>query len=82
GFDEQSIILMNYKPSFTSEEYGQPNYAQLQEVSIPEISTGAEDNSEMGVFNYLQQPQRETNLRASLNEYLRFGLEAGIFYQS
>lgn len=82
GFDEQSIILINYKPSFTSEKYGEPNYAQLRQFSLPKISTGAEDNSEMGAFNYLQQPQRETNLRASLNEYLRFGLEAGIFYQS
>ncbi|MBE9199597.1 MULTISPECIES: hypothetical protein [unclassified Nodularia (in: cyanobacteria)] len=82
GFDEQSIILMNYNPSFTSEKYGKPNYAQLSQFSLPEISTGAEDNSEMGAFNYLQQPQRETNLRASLNEYLRFGLEAGIFYQN
>lgn len=82
GFDEQSIILMNYKPSFTSEKYGKPNYGQLSQFSLPEISTGAEDNSEMGAFNYLQQPQRETNLRASLNEYLRFGLEAGIFYQT
>ncbi|KZL49161.1 hypothetical protein A2T98_14190 [Nodularia spumigena CENA596] len=81
GFDEQSIILMNYKPNFTSEKYGEPNYGQLSQFSFPEISTGAEDNSEMGAFNYLQQPQRETNLRASLNEYLRFGLEAGIFYQ-
>jgi hypothetical protein len=34
----------------------------------------------MGVFNHLQQPQREANLRAALEEYLRFGLEAGLFY--
>ena len=25
-------------------------------------------------------PQREANLRAALDEYLRFGLLAGIFY--
>jgi hypothetical protein len=34
----------------------------------------------MGVFNQLKQPQREANLRTALEEYLRFGLEAGIFY--
>jgi hypothetical protein len=28
------------------------------------------------------QPQREANLRVRLNEYLRFGLEAGVFYVS
>jgi hypothetical protein len=33
----------------------------------------------MGVFCMLQQPQREGNLRTALDEYLRFGLEAGIF---
>src|ERR1043166_1362273 len=27
-------------------------------------------------------PQRKANLSASLNEYLRFGLEAGIFFAS
>jgi len=28
----------------------------------------------------LKQPQRESNLRIALDEYLRFGLEAGIFF--
>jgi len=36
----------------------------------------------MGAFHNLYQPRREENLRAALNEYLRFGLEAGIFYAS
>ena len=34
----------------------------------------------MGVTHELYQPQRETNLRLRLDEYLRFGLEAGFFY--
>jgi hypothetical protein len=34
----------------------------------------------MGAFSHLRQPQREANIRANLAEYLRFGLEAGIFY--
>jgi hypothetical protein len=32
------------------------------------------------VFCSLKQPQREGNLRIALDEYLRFGLEAGIFF--
>ena len=36
----------------------------------------------MGAFHDLYQPQREINLRVRLDEYLRFGLEAGIFYAS
>jgi hypothetical protein len=36
----------------------------------------------MGVFHDLFQPQREAYLRARLQEYLRFGLEAGVFHAS
>ena len=68
------------RPQFTSVHYGNPAYAQLAQVCADEIRTGAEDGSEMGVFSLLQQPQREANLRIALEEYLRFGLEAGIFY--
>ena len=68
------------KPSFTDVHYGHPAYAQLYLQCPVEIRTGAEDEAEMGVFHHLQQPQREANLSASLDEYLRVGLEAGIFY--
>jgi hypothetical protein len=34
----------------------------------------------MGAFNHLKGALREANLRQVLREYLRFGLEAGIFY--
>jgi hypothetical protein len=67
-------------PSFTSTDYGDPGYGQLSTVCPEEIRIGAENGSEMGAFSHLKQPQRETNLRVNLNEYLRFGMEAGIFY--
>ncbi|HKE55175.1 MAG TPA: hypothetical protein VKB46_00680, partial [Pyrinomonadaceae bacterium] len=67
-------------PSFTSIHYGDPGYAQLRLKSPLEIRTGAEDGAEMGVFCHLKQPQRETNLRIRLEEYLPFGLDAGIIY--
>ena len=73
-------VLDRLQPVFTSLIYGSPAYSQLSPVCPVEIFTGAEDNSEMGVFSTLQQPQREKNLLAALEEYLRFGLEAGIFY--
>ncbi len=68
------------KPSFTDLRYGQPGYVQLFLQCPEEISKGADDEAEMGVFHHLQQPKREANLGASLEEYLRVGLEAGIFY--
>ena len=67
-------------PSFTALQYGLPGYAQLRLSCPRQIRTGAEDEAEMGVFHKLYQPQRETNLRVRLDEYLRFSLEAGIFY--
>ena len=67
-------------PSFTSRRYGSPAYAQLREGCPAEITTGAEDGSELGVFSHLKQPQRESNLRIRLDEYLPFGLEPSIVH--
>jgi hypothetical protein len=53
---------------------------QLRRSTHSAIRTGASDESEMGAGHELYQPQRETNLRIRLDEYLRYGLEAGFFY--
>jgi hypothetical protein len=71
---------LRIKPQFTSLRYGDSGYGQLSQRCAVEIRTGADNESEMGAFNELMQPQRETDLRVRLDEYLRFGLEAGIFY--
>jgi hypothetical protein len=68
------------RPQFSSLRYGDPDYGRLSQGCAREIRTGADDESEMGAFHKLYQPQREINLRVRLTEYLRFGLEAGIFY--
>ena len=70
------------RPHFTSLRYGDPGYCQLRQVTSDKIRCGAHDESEMGVLHGLYQPQRETNLRVRLEEYLRFGLEAGLIYAS
>jgi hypothetical protein len=70
------------RPHFTSLRYGDAAYCQLREVTPESIRRGANDESEMGVLHGLYQPQREINLKVRLDEYLRFGLEAGIFYVS
>lgn len=67
-------------PRFTSLRYGDPGYCQLTIDTPREIRRGAEDESEMGVFSSLRQPQREDGLRLRFEEYLRVGLEAGIFF--
>ena len=68
------------RPQFTSLRYGDPGYCQLGRLCAAQIARGADDESEMGVFHDLHAPQREANLRARIEEYLRFGLEAGILY--
>lgn len=60
--------------------YGAPGYAQLRPASGQAILQGADDEGEIGVMHALFQPQREANLRTRLDEYLRFGLHAGLFY--
>ena len=65
-------------PSFTDTRYGQPAYAQLARRCPAQIAQGAEDGSEMGAFCHLKQPQRLSNLRLRLQEYLPFGREAAI----
>jgi hypothetical protein len=81
--EEENIvkgIVDRMVPGFTSLKYGEPGYGQLRMSSPEEIRTEADDESEMGAFHKLYQPQKETNLRVRLDEYLRFGLEAGLFY--
>jgi Phage tail protein (Tail_P2_I) len=77
---QRAAIVSRLVPSFISTAYGDPAYGQLAFGCPPEIRTGAEDGSEMGAFWSLKQPQRVANLRTVVDEYLRFGLEAGVFY--
>ncbi len=78
--EQKLALLAQLQPNFTFENYGASDYAQLGQACPPQIYTGAEDGSEMGVFSYLKQPQRQQNLETSLDDYLRFGLEKSIFY--
>ena len=77
---EANLIRKRMRPAFTSVRYGEPGYAQLAVEIAEEVRTGAESGSEMGAFEHLKQPQRETNLRIRLEEYLPFGLAAGRIY--
>ena len=68
------------KPQFTSARYGQPGYCQLALTCADELKRGADDESEMGAFHDLFQPQREANLGARLDEYTPAGMNVGIFF--
>ncbi|MCI0537619.1 MAG: hypothetical protein L0Z50_20585, partial [Verrucomicrobiales bacterium] len=77
---DRAYLLARIKPVFTSLRFGDPAYGQLSQLAPSEIREGADDEAEMGAFHGQYQPQKEANLRTRLDEYLRFGLEAGIFY--
>ena len=71
---------LRVRPRFNSRRYGNPAYCQLADDSAEEIKRGADDESEMGAFHDLFQPQRTANLRARLDEYTPAGMDAGILF--
>lgn len=76
---EGPTTAIRVRPQFTSLRFGDPGYGQLTRTTAVEIHQGADDESEMGVFHDLYQPQRLTNLRVRLEEYTRFAMETGVF---
>ncbi len=73
---------LRVEPEFNSTRYGTPTYCQLAQNCAEEITRGSDDESEMGVFHDLYQPQRAANLRARLDEYTPAGMDVGIIYAS
>jgi hypothetical protein len=82
--DERDAALLReqgrVRPLFTSTRYGNPAYCQLAPDCADEIKQGADDESEMGAFHDLFQPQREANLRTRLNEYTPASMDVGIIF--
>ncbi len=74
------IAHNSVRPRFCSKLYGRPDYCRLEQSCPDEIVRGAEDESEMGAFHDLFQPQRGANLRVRLDEYTVAGMDAGIIY--
>lgn len=78
--DAAGIALQRVRPSFTHRRYNCPGYGQLAAACPEEITHGADDESEMGAFHDLFQPQREANLRTRLEEFTPAGMDAGIIF--
>ncbi len=66
------------RPIFNSIRYGNPTYCQLSECCAQQITQGADDEAEMGVFHDLFQPQQMANLTVRLDEYLPAKMDVGI----
>jgi len=76
----QAQARARVRPRLRSERFGSPVYARLADGCAEEIRHGAEDESEMGVFHDLFEPQRAANLRARLDEYTPAGVDAGLIF--
>jgi hypothetical protein len=89
---QPAVIPRNFKcvlegvgvpcPLFQSLRYGDPDYCKLFASTDDTIRRGADDGGEMGAFHSVHAPQRETDLRVRLQEYVPVGLEFGIFYET
>ena len=73
---------LRVRPLFASRRYGRADYAQLALDCAVEITRGADDESEMGVFHDLFQAQREANLGTRLAESTPAGINVGIVFAS
>ena len=80
GTGDQDAAERRVRPRFNSIQHGRPDYVQLALDCAPEIAEGADDGAEMGAYCHLRQPQRASNLRVRLDEYMPFGLEPGLIY--
>jgi len=68
-------------PRMLSLRYATPTYCLLSAATDVTIREGADDEGEPGAFHHLRARQRETNVRVRLEEYLRAGLESGVFFE-
>jgi len=78
--EEKTSEETRVKPRFNGTRYGRPDYCQLADDCAEEITRGADDESEMGVFHDLYQPQRLANLRTRLDEFTPAGMDAAIIF--
>jgi hypothetical protein len=73
---------LRVQPIWASLRYGTPDYGRLSEWCAPEITRGAEDESEMGVFHDLFQPQRTTTLQSALDDFTPADADAAVVFAS
>ncbi len=79
---EDRETTRNTAPHFTTLRYGEPAYCQLARSTPESLRRGGDDEGEMGVYHDVFPAQREANLQIRVQEFLRVGLAAGIFYES
>lgn len=80
GAPRSELPVAAWSQWFASTQRGQPGYATLRIDAPAAARSGASDGGELGAFGHLQNTQREAALRDSLQEYVRAGYTAAIYY--
>jgi hypothetical protein len=68
-------------PKFVTLEYGRPSYCLLSGDVPMAIWTGADNGSQMGVYQSLAETEAVRNVQLRAAEYLPFNLESGVFLE-
>lgn len=79
---DRDLAQLAVRPTFMSTRYGTPDYARLADDCPQEIREGADDQSEMGIYHDLYQPQRAALLRRRLEEFTPADVDAGLFWSN
>jgi hypothetical protein len=82
GPADAAMEALRVRPQFISSRYGTQDYARLAIDCAPEILRGADDQSEMGVYHDLYEPQRAALLRLRLEEFTPAGMDAGLIFET
>ncbi|WP_020160069.1 hypothetical protein [Methylobacter marinus] len=77
----QSEVL-RLAPYFESTRYGTSNYLRLSHCTAQEIKHGADDESEMGVYHDLFEPQRLALLTSRLEEFVPASTDSAVIFAS
>ena len=76
---DQDAETARVRPRLASRSYGSPVYCQLAQDCAAEITSGADDESEIGAFHDLFQPQRLANLTDRLQDFTPADMNSAVF---
>jgi hypothetical protein len=77
---ERSLVLARTAPQFASSAFNTDGFGHLGPTCPVEVAEGAENGAAMGAGFRHGEPARRANLRDVLEEYLPFGLTAGVIF--
>jgi phage tail-like protein len=78
--DHATLARLRVRPQFVSLDPHGSGFLLLAATTPIEVREAAEDGGEPGCWNHLQHGIRLANLVNALPQFLRFGLEPGIFF--